>query len=87
MQKLKFCIYIALMTLVYAAVGVFLAFMLFMFLGHTTVAVLHLIRLTPTQFATLCGIFWAALGFCMGWSEGSQRYRGTQELPPPNRVS
>jgi hypothetical protein len=75
MEHFKFGCYVGLMTFCYAAVGLFLAAVCFMFLGHTTVAVLHdTLRLTPTHFLVLGGIVGAGLGLWMGWSEGSKRY-------------
>jgi hypothetical protein len=74
-ERIKFICYVALMSFVYAALGAFLGFLCFMFLGHTTVAVLHdALRLTPTQFLVLCGIFGAGLGFWIGWNECGKQF-------------
>lgn len=83
MEHFKFACYVGLMTLFYAAIGLLLAATCFMFLGHTTVAVLHdTLGLTPTQFMVLCGVVGAGLGFWMGWSEASKRYPadGTKQI-------
>jgi hypothetical protein len=57
MEYFKFGCYVSLMAFCYAAVGLFLAAVCFMFLGHTTVAVLHdILRLSPTQFLFLGGL-------------------------------
>jgi hypothetical protein len=74
-KRFKFICYVALMTFVYAALGAFLAFLCFMFLGHTTVAALRdTLRLTPTQFLMLCGIVGAGLGFWIGWNDGGKQF-------------
>lgn len=74
-ERFKFICYVALLSFVYAALGAFLAFLCFMFLGHTTVAALHdTVHLTPTQFLVFCGIVGAGLGFWIGWSEGAKQF-------------
>ncbi len=63
------------MGFAYAALGAFLALMVFMFLSHTTKAVLHnTLHLTPTQFVALCTILGTSFGLWMGWDEGSKQY-------------
>jgi hypothetical protein len=74
MEHLKFACYIGLMTLCGAALGLFLPFLCFLTLGHTTLALFDILRISPTLFAIISVILCSGLGLWIGWSKGSTKY-------------
>ena len=43
-------------------------------LGHTTLALFDMLRISPTLFAIISVILCSGLGLWVGWSKGSTKY-------------
>ena len=74
MERLKFACYVGLMTVCGAAMGLFLPYLCFLILGHTTLALFDMLRISPTLFAIVSVILCSGLGLWIGWSKGSTKY-------------
>jgi hypothetical protein len=79
MAHFKFSCYVGLMTLGFAAVGLFFPTMVYLF-GHTTWMLIHgILRLTDAELFWISMISWTALGLWMGWRKGRRKFF-TKEL-------
>ncbi len=75
MQQFKFACYVASITLCCAAAGLFVPFLcLFLFFGHTTLALFEILRINPAVLTVVFVILGAALDFRIAWIKGRARY-------------
>jgi hypothetical protein len=86
MDRLKFACYVGLMTSCGAVLGLFLPFLcFFLILGHTTLALFDMLRISPMLFTIVSVILCGGLGFWIGWSKGTTKYLDSRQTPLPNK--